>query len=176
MAPILDMYCFPENHEYFTLCVGEEEKAKLLRYRVDNKKKLFTWSSECGFKIPYSFCGIAPKSYSVQTMDEMGNVSQKLGSKGVSRCMADLKHERFLKFLLGKKSILLVKYKQMTVKRHRVYFKYGMKTAFRNIYEKRFLLPCGNKSVAFGSPEEKHWRDVEHVVEQLILAVECDLP
>ena len=169
----LDLHDFPPTHDVFNLCVTKGEKESLLKYRVENKKKLFTFGSETKSLINLEYIGLCSKSYSVQCLDlETGNMSQKLGCKGVCRLMTDLKHEIFVKFLMGNKLQMMSKYKHICMKRQRLFFKYGAKRAFSKYYDKRYLLPCGNVSLSYANPEILIHQEVENVVNDLIAKIE----
>lgn len=112
-----------------------------------NKKVLGKMKDEMAGQITTSFVGLRPKMYSLMTFDNVN----KLTAKGVAKCYTKkhLRHEMYLRTLKNKtishassRQFKSINHKQYTVKISKVAL-----SAFDN---KRFILPCGVKSVPYG--------------------------
>ena len=148
----------------------KQERERLLHFREINRKKPLCFSPETQDSEVTSYIGIKSKSYSLETKCLQGKTGWKFAMKGmVRKNFLDWKHETFVKYLLGKKKFYLsYNHTNICIKDHKLYLKSGKKHVCNRYYSKRYMLPDGISTLAYGNPAIEFYRDVEACLEELL--------
>ena len=89
--------------------------------------------------------------------------------KGATRGLYEIKHIQYLKFLLGRdKFALFYDARNFTSKNHIVKINYEKRKITDRYTDKRFLMPCGLRSVTHGSEYAVLMLEVEKILYSII--------
>ena len=171
----LDTYKWPPTHPFFTCGTTEQERNRLLALRLDNKKKLLTYGPEVAGIVTNCIL-YKSKSYSLESVDSMGDITHKLTMKGAVKSMLDYKHLDLLRFLLSDKFSLLYTHRSIMSKQHEMMLKVSKKTVVNKYYDKRYVFPNNNNigiaSLSYGHYFIEIYKETEECINDLLDIVE----
>ena len=138
-----------QTHPWFNMEIEENERLRLLNLQKTNKKRLTC----VAFDVPEDimmFCALKPKVYSISLLSGR----EKCRIKGATQKFMDLKFVHYLNFLLGnEKYEMIYEMKSIRSKNHTVTLEQYKKKVTDKLDVKRFWLPCGKKSLAYGNKD-----------------------
>ena len=113
---------------------------------------------------------VKAKQYFLKLKDvEKNKISEKMAVKGANSGLFEIKEAQYKKFLLGgHKFALFYDARNFVSKNHVVKINYKRRKIMDRYTDKRFLMPCGLRSVAHGSEFSEIMLEVERILFSLI--------